>query len=583
MAMITLKKSDIVPTVSIVKDTNSGVLTVWTSGMNFPADKLASFFGKISHREWLEADRLLDLVKENDAPAPVDALPGCQGAKGEVQDAGSGVNDVDDGEGSAEANAEVAEDEGNGKTENGGKTDAEVNETEDGGGAEAEGKDTEAEDGDAEAEGKDAEAEGNAEAEGDAKSEDNDAEAEGDEEAEGEGEDAEDKGGEAEDKIDEAKINAIANALKKALGEDENLLDALTEKVVWRSVPVVCQNSKKIVIAESIDAVDKLADNVAKKRGCGGNGRPEFTQEITLENIAEAVKYQLQQEFKENGNVLTVKKEIVINNNGVRKILEGEYTHPKFDHALIGVSINKPVYLFGPAGTGKSKIAEQIAKALNLKFYYQGCALESTFLTGFVDANGTYHETPFYKAFKDGGLFFLDEFDASDPTVGVILNEALANGRATFPNSPEMVKAHADFRVIAAGNTVGNCRDAVYTGRNPLDGATLDRFMSVYVGYDRNLEIKLVGGDTELVDFAEAFRKVGDAMGAICSYRSTTAIVDLMAKGIGIIDALEYAMVAKIEFEKRKYIFDHMRINRGNAYYMAFESSIDRERERRAA
>ena len=36
-------------------------------------------------------------------------------------------------------------------------------------------------------------------------------------------------------------------------------------------------------------------------------------------------------------------------------------------------------------------------------------------LTGFIDAGGTYRDTEFYKAFKNGGLFFLDEIDNSDP------------------------------------------------------------------------------------------------------------------------------------------------------------------------
>ena len=55
---------------------------------------------------------------------------------------------------------------------------------------------------------------------------------------------------------------------------------------------------------------------------------------------------------------------------------------------------------------------------------------------------------------RNGGLFFLDEMDASIPEVLVLLNAAIANGYFEFPNGK--ITAHEDFRVVAAGNTVGS-------------------------------------------------------------------------------------------------------------------------------
>ena len=117
------------------------------------------------------------------------------------------------------------------------------------------------------------------------------------------------------------------------------------------------------------------------------------------------------------------------------------------------------MFLAGPAGSGKNVICKQIAKALDLDFYFSNAVTQEYKLTGFTDANGTYHESQFYKAFRNGGLFMLDEMDASIPEVLIILNAAIANRYFDFPAPIGYVEAHPDFRVVAAGNTFGNGAD----------------------------------------------------------------------------------------------------------------------------
>lgn len=72
-------------------------------------------------------------------------------------------------------------------------------------------------------------------------------------------------------------------------------------------------------------------------------------------------------------------------------------------------------------------ICQQVAEALGLDFYFTNAVTQEYKLTGFIDANGNYQETQFYKAFTKGGLFFLDEMDASIPETLIILNAAIAN------------------------------------------------------------------------------------------------------------------------------------------------------------
>ena len=110
-----------------------------------------------------------------------------------------------------------------------------------------------------------------------------------------------------------------------------------------------------------------------------------------------------------------------------RKIELDGVQHEKFETIFKFVSLDEPVFLEGPAGSGKNVICQQVAKALGLNFYFSNAVTQEYKITGFTDANGTFHESQFYKAFKNGGLFMLDEMDASTPEVLVILNAAIAN------------------------------------------------------------------------------------------------------------------------------------------------------------
>ena len=204
-----------------------------------------------------------------------------------------------------------------------------------------------------------------------------------------------------------------------------------------------------------------------------------------------------------------------------------EPLHEKFDEVTAIVSQDIPVYLTGKAGTGKNVICKQVAKALGLDFYFTNAVTQEYKLTGFIDANGTYQGTQFYQAFTKGGLFFLDEMDASIPETLVILNAAIANRYFDFPTGK--VDAHPDFRVVAAGNTVGTGADSEYTGRYCLDEASLDRFAMVEISYSRQIEDALSNGDSDLVNFAHTFRDITEKAGLKClfSYRTITRVAKL--------------------------------------------------------
>lgn len=221
---------------------------------------------------------------------------------------------------------------------------------------------------------------------------------------------------------------------------------------------------------------------------------------------------------------VATKHEIIIGDH--HKEMTGVF-HEKFDLVLKMVSSDIPVFLQGPAGSGKNVICKQVSEALDLGFYFTNAVTQEYKLTGFIDAMGKYHETEFYKAFKDGGLFFLDEIDASIPEVLVILNAAIANRYFDFPCGK--IEAHPNFRIIAAGNTFGTGANTVYTGRFSLDGASLDRFGVIEIDYDENIEKYLTYGDEELLEFCYQFRSIVKQAGINCifSYRALSNITKL--------------------------------------------------------
>ena len=161
--------------------------------------------------------------------------------------------------------------------------------------------------------------------------------------------------------------------------------------------------------------------------------------------------------------------------------------HKRFPELHKYVMCRYPVFLPGPAGSGKTTAAMNIAKLLSLKFYHNGAVDTEYKLLGFENAMGKFTETQFYLAYKFGGIYLFDEVDASNPQALVALNAALENGKCVFGNG-ECVDMHADFRVIAAANTYGQGATHEYVGRNKLDAATIDRFIMLDWPYDEALE-----------------------------------------------------------------------------------------------
>lgn len=288
-------------------------------------------------------------------------------------------------------------------------------------------------------------------------------------------------------------------------------------------------------------------------------------EELILNELKPSVVQMVNDYLAENGAALRTVQVVV--ENAVRHEVSGWF-HKDFEKVLKLVSQDIPTMLVGPAGSGKNVCIKQVAEALGLEMYYTNNVSNEFKITGFVDAGGVYHETEFYKAFKNGGVFFLDEIDSSDPSALIILNSAISNGYVTFPH--EKVERHPDFRCIAAANTWGNGRDFQYVGRNALDAASLDRFVSVRFDYDEALEKALYPNENILEFVWEARKTVfKNQIRHIFSTRTIKYSYEMEAAGFELDTIIQSVIVKGMNADDINTIIRNMNLGRYDNPYMS--------------
>lgn len=374
---------------------------------------------------------------------------------------------------------------------------------------------------------------------------------------------------------------AISGAIDRADGDVKKLMEHVK---IWLDTDgekdlVACFSAyradKPIVTVEEVKETEpviptKSAGEVSEAVAMTvlSNAVLKIIQETKQEAIEERILASCEDKVREfiKNEYGTIERKCITVVDGKPVNLDG-VQHEKFEQVLQFVANNEPVFLTGAAGCGKNVICQQVAKALGLDFYFSNAVTQEYKITGFTDAMGVFHESQFYKAFKNGGLFMLDEMDASIPEVLVILNAAIANRYFDFPAPIGYVEAHPDFRVVAAGNTFGLGANYEYVGRNQLDMASLDRFAMIQVGYDNNIEMSVANGNVELVNFCDDFRRAAERGGVrvIVSYRAISRIAKLEGL-LGTKEALKTCLVKSLETDDINAIMSNMERKSGKYY-----------------
>ncbi len=377
-------------------------------------------------------------------------------------------------------------------------------------------------------------------------------------------------------KITGEKINSTEPLIKRTRENADSLLDGLNALLVSITKESVREKIEANIeeYLESDDPKKRLTDYIVKELDTA-------TQREVLDRIKKTIDaYQVEQnidqtlrstfdrileEYTQTINV-PVSYNVYLNGTQVGQTKGGFY-HEKYQQILRQTQLDEPIMLIGPAGSGKNVACAQVAESLELHMYYTNNASNEFKLTGFIDAGGNYRDTEFYKAFKNGGLFFLDEIDNSDPSALIVINSALANGYMAFPH--ETIDRHPDFRIIAAANTWGKGADLQYVGRNALDAATLDRFDNIFFDYDRHLEECLYPNE-EILKFMWAFRDavLKTKIPHVVSTRGIGKVYKKEINGIPVADILTSNVVKNLSQDDVNTIIGNMtNVSSSNKFY----------------
>lgn len=172
--------------------------------------------------------------------------------------------------------------------------------------------------------------------------------------------------------------------------------------------------------------------------------------------------------------------------------------HCEFQKVHNLAAIKMDMLLTGPQGTGKSRMAKEIAASLGVDFYEHvftaGMRTSAILWAAAYDPEkGSYYKlSALMEDMKKPGIILIDEVFAADPEVLLALNGLLEPGSRKLNSPCGMIERHEDNVIICTANTNGRSESRQYRGAQRADDSTLSRLVPVYIGYDENVERQLV-------------------------------------------------------------------------------------------
>jgi len=161
------------------------------------------------------------------------------------------------------------------------------------------------------------------------------------------------------------------------------------------------------------------------------------------------------------------------------------WPQPETAVALVQIARKRNVYLWGPAGTGKTQWAEQLAARLGRPLAIISCdeGTDASTLVGMTvpDPSGgvTWQDGQLTKAIKTPGcVVLIDEPSLARPGALFVFQNVLQNRVLYVGETGARVNVAAGVIFLAADNTngTGGGGRRGYTGTNRLNAAFLDRF-----------------------------------------------------------------------------------------------------------
>jgi cobaltochelatase CobS len=217
---------------------------------------------------------------------------------------------------------------------------------------------------------------------------------------------------------------------------------------------------------------------------------------------------------------------------------EGQAYMPKFDggyvfnidltkKVIIGFELNKPTYLWGFHGTGKTTVLQQCSVRTGrpmIRVQHTLNMQESEVIGNWIVKDGAtlFQLGPLPMAMLYGWTYCADEYDRGMPGVLALYQPVLEGQSLLIKDAPpefRKIEAHPQFRFVATGNTNG-CGDetGLYQGTIIQDAANYSRFaITEEVPYmEAKIEQSILvsktavpqGDAAKIVKFANEIRKM---------------------------------------------------------------------------
>jgi cobaltochelatase CobS len=264
------------------------------------------------------------------------------------------------------------------------------------------------------------------------------------------------------------------------------------------------------------------------------------------------------------------KKAVVIKTTAAPIDIDESYywQPPEYADAKIILSTGQHVLFVGPAGTGKSRLAQELFRdraPLRIDF---SNGTEEEHIVGqnqlTVNAEGV-QITEFVPAalaiaVRDGRPIIIEELDAATPGVQFCMHSVLNGDPLVVTcNGVEHINVTKGFQVIATANTIGLGDDTgMYPDTNFLNEAFRDRFGAIiplwYMPVEKETQVarKLTGAALEvvreIVKLANLARDAmrGEKLFSTFSTRKVLRYCEQVVAGLARDKALKYAVLSKV-------------------------------------
>ena len=242
-----------------------------------------------------------------------------------------------------------------------------------------------------------------------------------------------------------------------------------------------------------------------------------------------------------------------------------------------GLRLNKPSFLSGVKGCGKSALPKFVAAKLNWPFLRKQMAKDldsSEFFGQWVarDGSTTFIPGDLPQAAEYGMILMIDEISNAPPELHPSLHQCLEKGGKIYLNSEagdiedKIVQPADTFRVVATDNTRGQGDSrGHYAGTDVMNSATMDRFRVMihmdYMDKDQEKEVlkNTVPGITDkmasmMLDVAARVR-ASYAKGDLSETLSMRPLIEWAEKTMwtrDIMKSLDTTFINKIESDSER-------------------------------